>query len=100
MRIAITSNGRNISCDFDKTIKIIVFEVLQGKIRGKFMIDVSEGNRYETLKYILKNEEVKIVLCGRITDKIKIDLERQDIKVVEGVRGNINNVVSGYMKKN
>lgn len=40
-----------------------------------------------------------MLLCGEITDKIKMDLENNGIKVVSGVRGNINNAISEYMRK-
>lgn len=99
MRIAVTSNGKSISSDLGKTIKFIVFEILKGKTRGKLIIDVSASGGYDALRYILKNEGVEVLLCGEITDKIKMDLENNGIKVVSGVRGNINNAISGYMRK-
>lgn len=52
MRIAVTSNGKSISSDFRKTIKLIVFEILKGKTRGKIIIDVSASGGYDALRYI------------------------------------------------
>ena len=98
MRIAVASNGKNISSDFSKTLKLVIFEVIKGRARGKLMIDVSASGGDDALKYILRNEGVEILLCGVISDEIKIGLEKEGIKVISGVRGNINSALSGYMR--
>lgn len=99
MRIAVTSDGKNVSSHFGKTIKFVIFEIFKGKTRGKLLIDVSASGGHDALIYILKNEGVQVLLCGEITEKIKVELENQGIEVISGLKGNIISVLKGYMRR-
>ena len=99
MRIAVTSDGKNVSSHFGKTIKFVIFEISRGKTKGKLLIDVSASGGHDALTYILKNEGVEVLLCGEITEKMRGELENQGIEVISGFRGNIGAVLRGYMRR-
>lgn len=99
MRIAVTSDGKNVSSQFGKTIKFTIFEILKGRTKGKLLIDVSASGGHDALTYILKNEGVEVLLCGEITEKMRVELENQGIEVISGLRGNISAVLRGYMRR-
>lgn len=103
VRIAITTEGRNISQEIGKTIKFMIVEVVKGKVKGKFLIDVSACGGQDAVTYILKNEAVEVLLCGKITEQLKMDLKKHHIEVVADLKGNTNIVlkdyIRGYIKK-
>ena len=99
MRIAVTSDGKNVSSHFGKTIKFVIFEIFKGKTRGRLLIDVSASGGHDALTYILKNESVEVLLCGEITEDMKVELENQGIEVISGLKGNISGVLRGYMRR-
>lgn len=100
MRIAVTTDGKNISPGMGKTLKFRIFEVLRGQSKGQLLVDVSACGGYEALTYILKNEGVDVLLCGDITEKMRTDLENYGIQVVAGLRGNIHGLLKAYVKGN
>lgn len=99
MRIAITTDGKNVSSHFGKTVKFTIFEILKGRTKGKLLIDVSASGGEGALVYVLKNERVEVLLCGEIAEKIRLELENQGIEVIAGLRGNINAVLRGYLRR-
>lgn len=98
MRIAVTTNGRNVSEEFGSTIKFTIFEVLRGQTKGKLLIDVSASGGQDALIYILKNEGVEVLLCGKISEQIKKELEKYGIRVMSGLRGNIQTHIRSYIR--
>lgn len=100
MRIAITTNGNNVSEKFGKTIKFTIFEVLHGRTKGKLLINVSASGDQEALIYVLKNEGVEVLLCGEIAERLKKELEKYGIKVVVGLKGNIHAILKAYIRGN
>lgn len=98
VRIAITTNGKNISEQFGKTIKFTIFEVLSGQTKGKLLIDVSASGDQDALIYVLKNEGVEVLLCGEITQRVKAEWERYGIEVIAGLKGNIHALLKAYVR--
>lgn len=98
MRIAVTTDGNNVSSRLGKTLKFRIFEVLRGQSKGQVLVDVSACGGHEALTYILKNEGVDVLLCGEITEKMRADLEKYGIKVIPGLRGNIHALLKAYVK--
>lgn len=99
MRIAVTTQGKNVSVSVDKTIKFTIFEVLRGRPRGKRLIDVSACGGSEALIYILKNEGVEVLLCGEIAEGLKAELEQYGIQVIPGLKGNSDALLKAYVRR-
>ncbi len=98
MRIAVTTDGKNVSEQFGRTIKFMIFEVLRGQMRGKLLINVSASGGQEALIYILKNEGVEVLLCGEISEQVKEELMKYNIEVISGLRGNVHSLIRAYIK--
>lgn len=102
MRIAVTTDGKSISEQFGRTIKFMIFEVLRGQMRDRVLINVSASGGQEALIYILKNEGVEVLLCGEISEQVKEELMKYNIKVISGLKGNVRSVIRacirGYLK--
>lgn len=97
MRVAVTNNGRNIADQFGKTISFTIYEVIKNSSRGRTVINVSDSGGGDALLFILKNENVEVLLCGKITERIKEGLESYGIEVVDGLRGNVNAILKAYL---
>lgn len=98
MRVAITTDGRNISKDLTRTKEIEVFDIQNSRSQGRLRIDVTAGGGYEGLLYILQNEGIEVVLCGEINNEEKKDLEDYGIQVFSGARGSTNKTLSMYLR--
>lgn len=98
MRIAVTTNGKKVSEQFGRIIKFTIFEVSQGKIREKLLVDISVSGGQEALVHILKNEGVKVLLCGEISEAVRGELVRYNIEVISGLKGNIRGLIRAYTK--
>ena len=98
MRIAVITDGKNISEKFSRVIRFTVFEVLGRQTREKLRINISADDKKEALIYIFKNEGIQVLLCSRIAEDTKMELEKNGIKVVSGLKGNTKNLIRAYMK--
>lgn len=98
MRIAITDNGRNNVDQFGKTVRFIVYEVEQGQMKGRIVVHVSARGGTDGLFFILKNERVDVVLCGKIDLQMKERLGEYGIKVVDGLEGRGTTILKAYLK--
>ena len=98
MRIAVITDGKNISEKFSRVIRFTVFEVLGRQTREKLRINISADDKNEALIYIFKYEGIQVLLCSRIAEDTKMELEKNGIKVVSGLKGNTKNLIRAYMK--
>lgn len=98
MRIAVIGKGNKILERIDKSVEFTIFEIFPGQLKGKVVISGSMSGGQEALIYVLKNEGTEVLLCGEISDVIKMGLERQGIKVISGLRGNVHSLIRAYAK--
>lgn len=98
MRVAITTDGKNVSKQFLAAKGIEIFEVQQGKASNKIIVDTSVGGNYKDLSYILQNEGVDVLICGAIKDDEKKQLEECGLQVFPGARGSTTGILSSYLR--
>lgn len=98
MKIAVTVEGNKVSERCGKPIKFMIFEVLKGQLKGKLLVNVSTGGGQEALIYVLKNEGAEVLLCGEISEFVRTELQKYDIKVISGLRGNVHSLIRAYAK--
>ena len=98
MLIAITSDGRSVSREYGTTKAFEVFDVQGGKLGKRMLIDTSAGVSEKDLSYILQNEGVETLICGSIRSEQQRELEKYQIKVITGARGNTRNILAAYLK--
>lgn len=97
MRIAITTRGKSVAEEFGRSISFTIYEVAEGKTRGRVVINVSDSGGGDALLFILRNERVEVLLCGRIEQGVRCSLEKNGIEVIEGLRGSVNRVLKAYL---
>lgn len=98
MLVAITSDGRNVAREFGKTRAFEVFEIQKGRLSGRMLIDTSSGVTQKDLLYILQNEGIDTLLCGAITSEEQRELEKYQIKVITGAKGNTRSILNAYLR--
>lgn len=98
MRVAITTDGRNVASEFKRTKGFEVFEIRKGRPSGRMLIDTSAGVTGKDLLYILQNEGINTLLCGGITSEEQRELEKYQIKVVTGAKGSTRSILNAYLK--
>ena len=98
MKVAITTDGKNVSKQFLAAKGIEIFEVEQGKASNKTIVATSGEGNYKDLSYILQNEGVDVLICGAIKDDEKKQLEECGIQVLSGARGNTAGILSAYVR--
>lgn len=94
MRIAVMNNGRKVAEHPEETISFAIFDIIKGK--GKVAVNVSTKGEGDALLFILKNEGAQVLLCGEINEAIRMQLEKQGIEVVSGLRGSIRRLIKAY----
>ena len=98
MRIAVTGDKNKISERIGKTIEFTIFEIFPGQLKGKMIVSGSTGGGQDALIYVLKNEGAQVLLCGEISEAIKVGLERYGIQVISGLKGNVHSLIRAYAK--
>lgn len=98
MLVAITADGRNVAREFGKTKAFEIFEIKKGRPSGRMLIDTSAGVVEKDLLYILQNEGIDTLLCSDITSEQQQELEKYQIKVVTGAKGNTRSILSAYLR--
>lgn len=94
MRIAVMNKGRKVAEHPEETISFAIFDIIKGK--EKVAVNVSTKGEGDALLFILKNEGAQALLCGEINEGIRIQLEKQGIEVVSGLKGNIKRLIKAY----
>lgn len=97
MRVAVTTKGKSIAEQSDRRIYFTIYEVANGKTRGRIIAHASDSGNGDAMAFILKNEGVKVLLCGAIKEKIKNGLKNCGIEVVDGQKGNVDSLIKAYL---
>lgn len=98
MKVAITTDGRNVSKQFASTKGLEIFEIQKGRTTSRMLVDASAGGGYEGLVYILQNEGVEVVLCGEIKANERKELEECGLQVFPGARGGTTSILNAYLR--
>jgi predicted Fe-Mo cluster-binding NifX family protein len=99
MKIAVTTQGNQIFQHFGKCPDFTVFNIENGKIQSKKIIDATQ-NGHAALTGFLKNAGVDVIICGGIGDGAKQMLSSAGIALVSGVEGNIDDAINAYISGN
>ena len=97
MRVAVTTKGKSIAEQSDRRIYFTIYEVAKGKTKGRIVAHASDSGNGDAVPFILKNEGVKVLLCGGIKEKIKSGLKNCGIEVVDGQKGNVDSLIKAYL---
>ena len=87
MKIAVTFEDEQIFQHFGHTAYFKVYDVEEGRIVGKNVID-TEGSGHGALADVLKKINAEVLICGGIGGGAKRALAEAGIKLYGGVQGN------------
>ena len=96
MKIAIPTEGTNISGHFGKCENFTIVTVEGLKIISKTVISTI-GNQHALLPALLAYHQVNVVIAGGMGDGAKKNLISKGIQIIMGVSGNIDEAVIAYL---
>lgn len=100
MKVAVTTNGKNVAEQFGRSNNFMIYELAKGKIKRSVALSVSDSGGGKAIMVILRNEGVDALLCGNIQEHVKLCLEDDGIEVVDGLKGSITSLLKAYSMGN
>ncbi|AEY65905.1 ATPase involved in chromosome partitioning [Clostridium sp. BNL1100] len=99
MKIAIATEGNNISSHFGKCEYFTVVEIENKSIKSKEVVS-TEGNQHGLLPGFLASLGIKTVIAGGMGDGARQKLEENNIQIISGISGNIDEAIQLYIDGN
>lgn len=99
MKIAVTTEGDQIFQHFGQCPTFTLFNVENGKIQGKRLLDAA-GNGHAALGGFLQEAGVNVLICGGIGGGARNMLGAAGIQIISGVEGNIDDAVNACLSGN
>lgn len=99
MKIAVTYDNGNIFQHFGHTEKIKIYNIENGNIESEKIEDTS-ATGHSLLVEFLKNNDIKVLICGGIGQGAVNALTEAGIELYSGNEGNADNIVKMYIKGN
>lgn len=97
MRIAVASNGLDVSSHFGSCTNFNYY-----KVEGNELVDSrnlpSQGHLCGSQANFLRQIEVKVLICGSISPKDIESMNNAGITVVQGASGNAMQAAASYAK--
>lgn len=93
MKIAVTYENDQVFQHFGQTSAFKIYEVQEGKVVSSKVVSTG-GKGHGSLAGFLKDAGVETLICGGIGGGAKAALAELDIRVLPGVRGNVDEQVS------
>ncbi|HEY5587192.1 MAG TPA: iron-sulfur cluster carrier protein MrpORP [Ruminiclostridium sp.] len=97
MKIAIASEGTNVSSHFGKCENFTIVEIENSQVKSKAIIN-TEGNQHGLLPTFLASRGVNIVVAGGMGEGARQNLVSNNIEIISGVSGDIDEAISAYME--
>lgn len=99
MRIAVASEGLDVSSHFSCCTNFNYYKIENGKMVDSRNLP-SQGHLCGSQANFLRQIDVKILICGSISKKETETMENAGIKVIPGASGRAFQVVADYLKNN
>ncbi|MDP4181780.1 MAG: P-loop NTPase [Bacillota bacterium] len=103
MKIAIATEGPNVSAHFGKCENFTIAEIENSKVKSKVVVNTM-GNQHGLLPDFLLSHNVNVVISGGMGGGAKQNLMSKGIEIITGASGSIDEVInlflSGDLKSN
>ena len=96
-RIALPVFNDYLATVLDSSRRFLVVTLDGGQVRGRLEIPISTESPSMLLR-VLEDFHLDAVICGAVSCRICDSLKRMGIRVIEGVRGPVDEVVAGFME--
>jgi|LGVF01.2.fsa_nt_gb predicted Fe-Mo cluster-binding NifX family protein len=98
MKIAIASEGINVSGHFGHCEGFLVYEVENNEIKGKEFLK-NPGHKPGFLPKFLKEQNVNVIVSGGMGGSAQTLFANQNIDVIVGASGNTEDVIRAYVNE-
>ena len=96
MKIAIATEGTNVSSHFGKCENFTIVEIEDSTVKSKSIFDTS-CNQHGLLPGFLASQNVKLVIAGGMGEGARQNLITNDIEIISGVSGDIDKAITAYL---
>lgn len=96
MKIAIPTEGNNVSSHFGKCEQFTIAEIVGSTLKSRSLISTA-GNQHGLLPGFLAEHGVDIVIAGGMGDGAKEKLITNNIEIITGAKGKIDEVLDSYL---
>ena len=99
MCIAIAAYGNRIASLFESSEKFVIIQSPSYDIKNSKSIIISNNSPNELFQ-LLKNNNIKTLICGAISGCIRNQLEARNIEVIPWITGDIQSVALAFCSNN
>lgn len=99
MKVAVPSEGTNICVHFGHCESFTIAEVEDGKVLNKKVLD-APPHEPGLLPRLLAGEGVDVVIAGGMGSRAQDLFAQQNIKVISGASGSIDDALAAFIKGN
>ncbi|MCX7709467.1 MAG: NifB/NifX family molybdenum-iron cluster-binding protein [Clostridia bacterium] len=96
MKIAIATEGTNVSGHFGKCENFTMVEIENSSVKSKAVVSTL-GNQHGLLPGFLASHHVDVVIAGGMGEGARQNLVSNGIEIISGVSGNIDEVIKVFM---
>lgn len=96
MKIAIPTEGNNVSSHFGKCEQFTIAEVINSAVKSRTMISTA-GNQHRLLPGFLAGQGVHLVIAGGMGDGARENLISNNIEIITGASGKIDEVLELFL---
>ena len=101
MKIAVPTRDGVVDDHFGHCAYYTIFDIIDGKVAGMSRLASPEGCGCKSgIAPVLKQMGVAVMLAGNMGEGAKNVLQSQDIKVIRGCSGDIDELVKNYIAGN
>jgi predicted Fe-Mo cluster-binding NifX family protein len=97
MKIAVASDGNQVSVHFGRCPQFTILELEDGKIAKREIID-NPGHRKEFLPEFFHSKGVNCIIAGGMGTRASELFEEKNIKVIVGIIGDINKIIDDILE--
>ncbi|MEA3305335.1 MAG: NifB/NifX family molybdenum-iron cluster-binding protein [Candidatus Omnitrophota bacterium] len=97
MKIAISTDGDQVSAHFGRCPSFTIADIENGKLMKKEIID-NPGHHPGFLPQFLRGKEVDCIIAGGMGQRAEGLFAEQRIKIVVGISGSIDEVIDKLLK--
>lgn len=95
-KIAVPSQGNQVSAHFGHAPEFKMFSVDNGEIKNEEVVK-NPGHQPGLLPRLLRDEGADIIISGGMGQKAIALFEKNDIEVICGAAGDVNSVINSYL---
>lgn len=96
MKIAVASEGTIVSGHFGHCEGFMLYEAEESNIKNKVFVK-NPGHKPGFLPVFLKELETDVIIAGGMGETAQILFQENNIKVIVGVQGNLEDVVAQFL---